>query len=77
MTGIRLMSFSEVESTAVSKRFVFSLFGVSKEKKGDYYFAQQENSKRLDFLFLITQQTKLRCDNVVTTMCFGCHNVVN
>ena len=23
------------------------------------------------------QQTKLRCDNVVTTLCFGCHNVVN
>ena len=24
-----------------------------------------------------TQQTILRCDNVVTTLCFGCDNVVN
>ena len=24
-----------------------------------------------------TQQTKSRCDNVVTTLCFGCGNVVN
>ena len=23
------------------------------------------------------QQTILRCGNVVTTLCFGCHNVVN
>ena len=23
------------------------------------------------------QQTILRCDNVVTTLCFGCDNVVN
>ena len=23
------------------------------------------------------QQTNLRCDNVVTTLCFGCDNVVN
>ena len=26
---------------------------------------------------LVTQQTKSRCDNVVTTLCFGCGNVVN
>ena len=24
-----------------------------------------------------SQQTKSRCDNVVTTLCFGCGNVVN
>ena len=25
----------------------------------------------------VPQQTILRCDNVVTTLCFGCDNVVN